>query len=70
MRSIPPTTVRFDDEDKRLIEIVKKKYGQSSLIGALRTALRIASDGTNVALERGEANEANGDTASESDKSG
>lgn len=43
MRSISPTTVRFDDDDKRLIEIVKKKYGQSSLIGALRSALRVAA---------------------------
>ena len=41
-RAIKPTTVRFDDDDKKLIELVKKKYGQSSLIGALRTALRIA----------------------------
>ncbi len=42
-RSIPPTTVRFDADDKKLIEIVKKKYGQSSLIGALRSALRVAA---------------------------
>lgn len=42
-RSIKPTTMRLDDDDKALIEIVKKKYGQSSLIGALRTALRIAA---------------------------
>ncbi len=44
MRSIKPTTVRFDDEDIRLVEIIKKMYGQSSLIGALRVALRIAAN--------------------------
>jgi len=44
MRSIRPTTIRLDDEDIKLVEIVKRKYGQSSLIGALRTALRIASE--------------------------
>jgi hypothetical protein len=46
MRSIKPTTIRLDDEDIELVEIVKKKYGQSSLIGALRTALRIAAGET------------------------
>jgi hypothetical protein len=49
MRSIKPTTIRLDDEDIRMVEIIKKRYGQSSLIGALRTALRIASEGVNVA---------------------
>lgn len=41
-RSINPTTVRFGEDDKQLIELVKKLYGQSSLIGALRSALRAA----------------------------
>jgi len=46
MRSIKPTTIRLDDEDIRMVEIVKRKYGQSSLIGALRVALRIAAEQT------------------------
>lgn len=66
MRSIKPTTVRFDDDDKELIELVKAKYGQSSLIGALRTALRIASSGANVAGERGTSTGNAPNTASES----
>jgi hypothetical protein len=49
MRSIKPTTIRLDDEDIKMVEIIKKRYGQSSLIGALRTALRIAVEGGNVA---------------------
>jgi hypothetical protein len=43
-RSIKPTTIRLSEEDERLVEIIKAKYGQSSLIGALRTALRVAAD--------------------------
>jgi hypothetical protein len=46
MRSIKPTTIRLDDEDIKLVEIIKRKYGQSSLIGALRVALRVASEQT------------------------
>jgi hypothetical protein len=49
-RDIKPTTVRFDDDDKRMIEIVKKKYGQSSLIGALRSALRVAAGESNAEI--------------------
>ncbi len=56
-RAIHPTTVRFDEDDKALIEIVKKKYGQSSLIGALRSALRSAAEGSNVAIKREEPNQ-------------
>jgi hypothetical protein len=52
MRSIKPTTIRLSDEDIKMVEIVKKRYGQSSLIGAIRTALRITIEGGNVADER------------------
>lgn len=49
MRSIKPTTIRLDDDDIRLVEIVKRKYGQSSLIGAIRCGLRVAAEAGNVA---------------------
>ena len=49
MRSIKPTTIRLSDEDVKMVEIIKKRYGQSSLIGVIRTALRITIESTNVA---------------------
>lgn len=53
MRSIKPTTIRLSEEDLELVEKVKQRYGQSSLIGAIRTALRVSINQTNVANERG-----------------
>jgi hypothetical protein len=49
MRSIKPTTIRLSEEDLELVEKVKRQYGQSSLIGAIRTALRVSINQTNVA---------------------
>lgn len=46
MRSIKPTTIRLSDEDIKMVEIIKKRYGVSSLIAVIRLALRVAS-GTN-----------------------
>lgn len=53
MRSIKPTTIRLSEEDLELVEKVKRRYGQSSLIGSLRTALRIASgEGTEQTIHK------------------
>lgn len=66
MRSIKPTTIRLSEEDLELVEKVKRQYGQSSLIGAIRTALRVSINQPNVANERGEIKASLTDTALES----
>lgn len=44
MRSIKPTTVRLSDDDKALIEEIKRRYGLSSTIQVIRLALRMLAE--------------------------
>jgi hypothetical protein len=44
MRSIKPTTIRLSEDDKALIETVKRRYGVSSTIQAIRLALRMIAE--------------------------
>ena len=44
MRSIKPTTIRLSEDDKALIETVKRRYGLSSTIQAIRLALRMVAE--------------------------
>lgn len=41
MREIKPTTIRLTEEDKRLINEIKRRYGLESVAQAIRLALRM-----------------------------
>lgn len=43
MRSIKPTTIRLSEDDIKMVEAIKQRYGVSSLIAVIRIALRIAA---------------------------
>jgi Arc/MetJ family transcription regulator len=47
MRSIKPTTIRLTEDDKKLIERMRERYGLASTIQAIRLALRMAVDSGN-----------------------
>lgn len=51
MSKVPPTTIRLADDDRDLIDVLKRRYGIASTTQLIRVALRMMAERSTMPID-------------------